>query len=213
MVRKICGVDEAGKGPVLGSMFISGVVIEEDKLPRLMALGVKDSKKLTKRNRAGIYRWITDNLETHTVEVTATRIDEWRKLFSLNDLLVNSYAKVIDFLKPDLAYIDAADVNAKRFGLNVFNKCETELDVVAEHKADEKYPTVSAASIVAKVERDAHMERLREEYDIDLGSGYPSDPKTKQALRYIIKSGEKHPFIRYSWKTLEEARKGALRDV
>ena len=209
MVRKICGVDEAGKGPVLGSMFISGVLIEEDKLSRLRALGVKDSKKLTKRNRAGIYRWITDNLETHTIEVTAARIDEWRKLFSLNDLLVNSYAKVIDYLKPDLAYIDAADVNAKRFGVNVSNKCETEVDVVAEHKADEKYPTVSAASIVAKVERDMHMEDLKGKVDRDLGSGYPSDPKTVQFLKDTlkIKNADTYPFIRYSWKTLEELKK------
>jgi ribonuclease HII len=76
------------------------------------------------------------------------------------------------------------------------------------HQADAIYPVVSAASIIAKVRRDELIEELKKELGIDFGSGYPSDPKTKE---FLIKWGKKHSgkfpeIVRQSWQTVENIR-------
>ena len=99
--------------------------------------------------------------------------------------------------------LDACDVNEERFAHNVSKKSERECS--AEHKADENHPEVSAASIIAKVTRDKIIDELKKEIGFDIGSGYPSDPKTKLAVVELVKGELPHECLRWSWNTVENA--------
>lgn len=129
----------------------------------------------------------------------------------MNDIMVVAFSKVLANLHPETAYVDAADVNEKRFGVRLLDEYRKsypdkagKLSVISKHQADAIYPVVSAASIVAKVRRDELIEELKKKHGIDFGSGYPSDPKTKQFLGDWFKEhGEFPDFVRHSWKTAE----------
>ncbi len=201
----VAGVDEAGKGPVLGPMVVAGVVMEEDRLPELLRLGVKDSKVLSPVRRNYLSAKIKEiAVNYHILEVSAAQIDEMRKIMTMNQLMVVTHTKVLKNLRPDRAYLDAADVKEERFGENVKKRYAAPIDIIAKHKADATYPIVAAASILAKVRRDRIMRDMEREMGVVLGSGYPSDPKTKKFLEGWIKSHESLPDIaRHSWKTSE----------
>jgi ribonuclease HII len=114
---------------------------------------------------------------------------------------------------------DAGDVSEERFARRVAEGVGdrgVSVDVTAEHGADERYPVVAAASIVAKVERDRHVEQLGAAYG-DVGSGYPSDPTTRTFLReYVRDHGTLPACARASWKTCDDvlaaAEQSALDD-
>ena len=197
-----CGVDEAGKGAVLGPMVVAAVGSDhEDVLP---GIGIKDSKQLSPDKRSKIYDEITSHCSIALRVVSAGEIDSGRKSMTMNVLLARLHAAVITDLAPDLAYVDACDVIAERYGHTVTNFLGCECRVVAEHHADEFYPLVSAASIIAKVVRDREIEALAEKYG-DIGSGYPSDQRTVDFLSAAIQHSGKPPvFARASWKTVEK---------
>jgi ribonuclease HII len=159
----ISGVDEAGKGPVLGPMCVAGVMVEERKLGELALLGVKDSKKLSAKRREELAEDIKKLAnKCFILEVSPNRIDELRKVMTMNEIMVLCFSNVLEELRPGHAFLDAADVNEARFGENVRKKYGREIDITSEHKADENYPVVSAASILAKVERDALVKKLED---------------------------------------------------
>ncbi len=115
---------------------------------------------------------------------------------NMNEIMVVCFAKVLEQLKPDIVYADAADVKAERFAENLLRQyAKTSPDhakkikVVSMHQADAIYPVVSAASIIAKVRRDELIEELKREWCIDFGSGYPSDPPKTRG--FLLKWGEK----------------------
>lgn len=199
----IAGIDEAGKGPVLGPMCVAGVLIDEKKLDTLAQMGVKDSKQLTAKRRevlAGEIKKLADKY--FILEVSASQIDELRKVMTMNEIMVVCYAKVLEALKPDHAFVDAADVIAERFGENIKKKYSREIKLTSEHNADDKYPIVSAASILAKVHRDALIKMLEKNVGVEIGSGYPSDPKTIKFLEgWIQEHGSLPDFARSSWET------------
>ncbi|MCL7414834.1 MAG: ribonuclease HII [ANME-2 cluster archaeon] len=202
----IAGVDEAGKGPVLGPMMVAGVVMEEDRLPELAKLGMKDSKMLSPVRRNYLSAKIKEiAVDFHILEVSAFQIDEMRKIMTMNQLMVVSHSKVLEHLMPDKAYLDAADVKEERFGENVKQRYGAPIEIISKHKADAIYPIVSAASILAKVQRDRTIRDMEREIGVPLGSGYPSDPKTKKFLEMWINEHESLPEIaRHSWKTSEQ---------
>ncbi len=202
------GIDEAGKGPVIGSMFVAGVLNFEG----LGKLGVRDSKRLSPSRREYLAKLIEASTEAHVVEFTATEIDDSRKTHTLNEIIVELFSAVIMHFQPDRAFVDAADVNPNRFATNLkssFKKergegAEGESEIISESKADERYPVVSTASIVAKVHRDRSIRQLEAEIGAEIGSGYPADPKTIQFLRRLLKEKEDiPPYVRRSWKTVE----------
>lgn len=200
----ICGVDEAGKGAVLGPMVIAGVMVENETF--LSGLGLKDSKLLSSRQREGMYQQIISLAETKKISIDAHRIDECRKKMTMNDITARGHAGVIDSLSPSVAYIDACDVNAKRYGNTVQAMLRQDCRIISEHKAETKFLVVAAASIVAKVERDRIIEELSGEYGI-IGSGYPSDPVTIRFLESYIKENEQIPIIaRSSWNTVNDIK-------
>jgi len=209
---KILGIDEAGKGPVIGPMCVGGVLIHEDKENTLKNLGVADSKQIAPKKRAHLAQQIMKYSEkTFVFVIEPQQIDELRKLMTMNEIMVIAFSRVIEELHPDKAYVDAADVNEERFGKRLLKQYaktypdrSEQLTIVSKHRADTIYPVVSAASILAKVHRDELIEELKKELGMDFGSGYPSDPKTKKFLKdWYQEHGSLPDIVRHSWKTAE----------
>lgn len=209
----IAGIDDAGRGSVIGPLVIAGVLMKKENLPKLTHLGVKDSKYLSPSKREILFFEIKGIAQKiRLIMLSPKEIDNvvlhGKKLFKLNRLEAQTMAKVIELLKPDMAYVDASDVNEERFKIHIIEYLPYIPEIISEHKADRTYPIVSAASIVAKVERDRVIAKLREEYG-DFGSGYPSDRKTKIFLQEFSDRFGKFPnFVRKSWKTVKQIKKG-----
>ncbi|TET89961.1 MAG: ribonuclease HII [Methanomassiliicoccales archaeon] len=207
MKGRICGVDEAGRGPVLGPMVVSGVCVDDES--QLATLGVRDSKKLRPVRREQLAREITSIAEVETVVVPAEEIDLLRMEMTLNELEVNIFGSVLSKLRPEIAYLDSADVNAERFGVNVAGTLDFEVEIISKHGADDIYPVVSAASIIAKTTRDREIAKIENEIGERIGSGYPSDPNTIQFLeKWIREKGNLPPHTRKSWKTAKRILQG-----
>ena len=204
----LLGADEAGKGPVIGSMFVAGLVIEEEKLFDLAGYGVKDSKKLTPARRELLARKINSiATDQYILEVKAEVIDELRLVMTMNDIMVRSFSQVVEKLHADRAVLDAADVDAARFARSVRATSKTTMDLIAEHKADEHHLVVSAASILAKVRRDASMRELESVMQCKIGSGYPHDRDTIAFLNNWVKENrDLPPCSRHSWATAQRIK-------
>ncbi|WP_224448589.1 ribonuclease HII [Haloprofundus salilacus] len=196
------GADEAGKGPVLGPMVAAAVRAPSAALPD----GLDDSKRLSPAKRESLAaRLCEDSAVTVGVAVVApARIDDPET--DMNGLTVAAQAEALAAVAEngDVAVVDAGDVDEARFGRRVRAAVEAggrKIDVRSEHRADESHPVVSAASVVAKVERDARVEAIAESYG-DVGSGYPSDPTTRTFLReYVREHGTLPDCARSSWQT------------
>ncbi len=207
----ICGVDEAGKGPVLGPLVIAGVIFEDDS--ELADLNVRDSKKITPKRREFLAKKIKERaLKYEILVISASDIDDMRKVMTLNEVEVNAFSKVIDKLRPDICYVDAADVNEKRFGKNILSNLSFYPKIISKHKADDTYLVVGAASILAKTTRDEIVRKISADLEkklrLSLGSGYPADPITKKFLKTWVETyGELPPHVRHSWKTAQNLMK------
>jgi len=204
----LMGADEAGKGPVVGSMFVAGLVIEEERLFDLAAMGVKDSKMLPPAKREALARKIGSiATDQYILEVRPEVIDELRLVMSMNEIMVRSFSQVVERLHADRGVLDAADVNAERFAQAVRGRCRTSMDLIAEHKADQRHHVVSAASILAKVRRDQSMRELEEELHCKIGSGYPHDRDTIAFLsEWVQKNKDLPPCARHSWATAQRIK-------
>lgn len=211
---RILGIDEAGRGCVLGPLVIAGVVTDEKGRSELIELGVRDSKLLSQRQRRELASAIREiALCTKVVKLSPAEIDEavksQRKLHKLNRLEAQAMARVIHEVKPDIAIVDAADVIADRYGQHIVECLSFQIRIISKHKADMKYPVVSAASIIAKVERDREIDELKTRHG-DFGSGYAHDPKTVAFLDFLAETYDEYPyFVRSSWKTAKSARTNA----
>lgn len=207
----VAGIDEAGRGCVIGPLVVVGVALKEQDLPALAILGVRDSKLLTSKNRERLYPEIIRLAEKHVVYKVSTddidrSVGSGRKLHKLNRLEAVTMAQVVTALKPDVAFVDSADVLERRFANHILEAATFKTHIISEHKADRKYPVVSAASIIAKVERDSAIEALRSEFG-DFGTGYLNDPKTSQFLKEWLKTHMEYPqCVRKSWKPAKRAK-------
>ncbi|MCL2862910.1 MAG: ribonuclease HII [Methanimicrococcus sp.] len=219
------GIDEAGKGPVIGPMCIAGVCLDAEQEKKLKILGVNDSKKMAPKKRtffdATIKKYAT---AWYVHEIDAKQIDDMRKIMTMNEIAVLCFSKVMEEmtaaidLKDDIemftiAYLDAADIFEDRFGRRVKTEYSkkyadkaAEIEFISKHKADVNNPIVSSASIIAKHRRDSLIEEIKKEEGVDFGSGYPSDPYTRRFLeKYAKEHGEFPDYVRKSWKTAEDA--------
>jgi len=201
----IAGVDDAGRGPIIGPLVIAGVLVEESEISKLKALGVKDSKLLSPGRREQLAISIRElaikcYFESLSPEEIDRVVETGGRLRRLNRLEAHTMAKVIEYLRPDVAYVDASDVLADRFKEHIVEKLSFSVRIISEHKADFKYPVVSAASIIAKVERDKAIHELSENYG-EIGSGYVTDPNTVAFLKKWLATHGSYPwFVRKSWK-------------
>jgi ribonuclease HII len=201
--KKIMGVDEAGRGPVIGPMVVCGAHIDQRALSTIESMGLKDSKKLTAKKREAFAAELKEMLEFELVVLPPDTIDaRVGSEENLNMLEVNCFADAIRAVKPGTAYVDACDVNAERFGFNIRRSLDFDLEIVSCHEADDIYPIVMAASILAKVHRDALIIEISEKLGEDVGSGYPNDPVTIEFLKSYYRKNKKLPdCARKSWKT------------
>ena len=204
----LVGSDEAGKGPVLGPMVAAAVRADVDALPD----GIDDSKRLSPARREEIAATLreTGDVEIGVAFVEPERID--RPDTDMNALTVAAHVEALAAVarEGDEVVTDAGDVDASRFGRRVRTGVEeagVAVSVTAEHRADEAYPHVGAASIVAKVERDARMAAVGEAFAAygPVGSGYPSDSTTREFLKtYVEETGELPDCARASWSTCDD---------
>jgi len=210
----ISGIDEAGRGPVIGPLVIAGVSIDKNDMPKLVDLGVKDSKRLSPQRRETLAVQIKElAFNYHTVSLSPKEIDlvveHGRRLHKLNRLEAQAMARVITILAPEVVYVDAADVLADRFGEHIAENLSFSPQIICEHKADANHPIVSAASIIAKTERDRTTSQLQQKHG-NMGCGYPSDPNTIKFLQlWIRKFGDYPDFVRKSWKTAKRIKNEA----
>jgi ribonuclease HII len=198
------GADEAGRGPALGSMFAAAVAVDD-----LAAVpeGVDDSKNLSRERREELAATLRadDRVQTAVAEITSERIDAPDA--DMNALTVDAQARALrDVVREgESGVVDACDTSEERFARRVGDAVDADVDLAAEHGADEAYPVVSAASVLAKVARDRHVDALTEQYGA-VGSGYPSDPTTREFLReYVRERGELPDCARESWQTCADA--------
>lgn len=200
----VVGADEAGKGPALGPMVAGAVRANPADLPS----GLDDSKKLAATRREKLAAELRDHpdIRVAVAVIPPARIDDPET--DMNSLGVAAQAEAVAAVAEagDDLFADAADTDVARFGRRlreaVLEDDGPALDVTAEHGADESYPVVSAASVVAKVERDGLMAEIADEYDQPVGSGYPSDPNTRAFLKeYVAENGTLPACARSSWAT------------
>lgn len=206
-MTSICGIDEAGRGPAIGPLVICGVLADEADLPRLTAIGVKDSKLLSVTKREALFDVIKSIVKGYKIiEIGPEELDA-REVsgLNLNELEAVKSAEIILALNAKKAIVDCPSVNTSAYKEYLMSHLhDRTVEIVAEHKADVKYVVVGAASILAKVTRDRRIEELKYEIGIDFGSGYPSDPKTQ---RFITQYHEKFPqILRHSWDTIKQAK-------
>jgi len=173
---------------------------------KLRDIGVRDSKTLSPSRREKLYPEILKVAQkVHWAGISPLEIDHvvlrGKRLRKLNYLEAVYFAKVIDALGAQSVTVDASDVIPQRFRDDILAHLGTSCEVRARHKADRDFPVVSAASIVAKVERDRAVAKLRGEHG-DFGSGYPSDPVTREFFMERMRRGEPLPsYVRKSWRT------------
>ena len=207
----ICGVDEAGRGPVIGPLVVAGVTFENDL--ELIKNNVRDSKKITQNRRNILAKKIKEISTNYEILViSASDIDDMRKVMTLNEIEVNAFSKVIQKLKAEICYVDAADVNESRFSKDILSKLSFKPKIISKHKADDIYPIVGAASILAKTKRDKEVYKieqdLKKKLNLPLGSGYPADPITQKFLKeWVHNFGRLPPHTRHSWKTAQKILK------
>lgn len=204
----VLGIDEAGRGSVLGPLVVGAVLVPRKKLRFLKRMGVKDSKKLTSKRRTVIARKIKKLTTFTTRIIPAEKIDEMRlNSINLNQIETNAMEDIIGELMPDACIIDCIESNEDKFTetieefIKTIQKPDMPIQIMTKHKADEKYDIVSAASIIAKTTRDKELEKIRSEYG-KLGSGYPSDPVTRNYLKTLDE--DNYPwFVRKTWNTID----------
>ncbi|GAB6055101.1 ribonuclease HII [Methanobacterium alkalithermotolerans] len=205
---KILGIDEAGRGPVIGPLVVCGVLVSEDQLELMEKMGIKDSKKVAPKKRNLLARKIKKIAECFVVKISARDIDNMRaKDINLNEIEKIAMMKIIKESQAQSVIIDSVDVNPSRLCSEISEVLGPEIDIKAEHGADDNYVVVAAASIVAKVERDMEIEKLSRQYRKlgNLGSGYPSDPRTKAFLKNF-KYDNMPEFVRKSWATVKKMK-------
>jgi len=206
----ICGIDDSGRGPVIGPMVLAGVVVDEEDLPKLKSIGVKDSKLLTPNQREKLYPEILKIVKKYNIiKVSPEEIDKAvmsEEGSNLNYLEAEKMAEIINSLRPDKVIVDCPSNNKKAFASFLQSKLKVNTSLRCEHKADILFCEVSAASILAKVTRDREIELIKKEIGINFNSGYPADPVTKKFLK---ENWNKYPKIfRHSWSSYKEYSEG-----
>lgn len=199
------GIDEAGRGPVLGPLIMAGVLISKLDEEKLKEIGVKDSKLLTQEKREYLFNKIINiSKSTRIIIIEPQEID--KAIFSedhmnLNWLEAKKSAEIINEFKPTTVILDCPHTTPEKYKEYVTNLLKNkDIEIISEHKADVNYPVVSAASILAKVVREREMKKIKFKYG-ETGPGYPANQITQ---KFIKENFEKHPEIfRKSWKTFK----------
>ena len=211
------GIDEAGRGPAIGPLVVCALAMPESEKEILKSIGVKDSKKISRQKREEIAERIYLEAEKRDWSIgiivcKASRIDVERNKTDLNKLEVELFKEAIiaTGMKDETGIIqaDACDVNEQRFTDRISYSLGEDWDgweINAKHRMDSDEILVGAASILAKVCRDKEIDEISFLLDADIGSGYPSDPKTKDAVKKLVRNDLPNQYLRWSWATVKNA--------
>lgn len=214
---QIIGIDEAGRGPVIGPLVVGILSIPASDESMLIEKDISDSKHHSAKKRNEMYEWILQQSKERdwyvdTIICPPDKIDNAVNGEGLNILEVDLFSAILNrhnavISHPYSILMDACDVNEQRFTNRISERMKNwpieDSTIRSEHKADANHRIVGGASIVAKVVRDRFMDSLQEELGFEIGSGYPSDPKTVSALPKLIRNDEIHTQVRWSWATVE----------
>ena len=206
---KMIGVDDSGRGPVLGPMTLAGVLIKgEAEQETLREMGAKDSKLLTPHIRKQIGEQVKFKYKYKIENADPKEIDDFP---NLNNLEAVKAGLIINYLMKDIdekvkVIVDAPSINAKAWGEYLMQTIvkKDQVELFSEHKADLNWPVVSAASIIAKENREENIKKLKKELGVNFGSGYPSDPKTKEFLQENWNDPKFDKLIRKTWSTYKK---------
>ena len=213
------GIDEAGRGPAIGPLVVGALRVPAVDLPLLHEAGITDSKLLSKSRRDELYQWILDQASerdwSYEIRISPpAEIDRAMAMTNLNDHEVSLFASLARKLRIDgggILQLDACDVDEIRFGNNVASRLtEWPWDnwtIESLHGADLHCLTVAGASILAKVTRDNILGQISTDLEMDVGSGYPSDPKTIAAVAVLVQTERPHDCLRWGWATVKNAWK------
>lgn len=210
IVKIICGVDEAGRGPIIGPLVMAGVSIHETDVVKLEELGVKDSKLLSKEKREEFFEKIKEIvLDYKIVVLEPIMVDAALEdpNLNLNWLEANTSAEIVNQLRPNQVIVDCPSVNVsvyKDYFRSKLSRELNEVEAVVEHKADMNYVVVGAASILAKVVRDREIGRLKSELGAEFGSGYLTDEKTQEFLKKNFDNKNCEGLFRKTWQPYKD---------
>ena len=209
----VLGIDDAGRGPVIGPMVLAGCLIDDKVEKELKKLGVKDSKQLTQKRREFLAEKIKEVAETFEIALAFPEEIDMKNHdgTNLNSLEAEKMAEVVNKINKGYGKIkvivDCPSVNIEKWKDFLKTKIDnlSNLEIVCEHKADINYVAVSAASILAKCVREIEMGKLKEKYGNEIGSGYCSDPATQNFLKQNMQTHENEGIFRKTWSTWKEA--------
>ena len=209
----VLGIDDAGRGPVIGPMVLAGCLMDKEDEKEFRRLGVKDSKQLTEKRREFLADMIREKAETfEAIIVHPDEIENHNKNgVKLNEVEAFACAKIINKInkgyKDIKVIIDCPSTSIVKWKEFLESHIENpgNIELSCEHKADRNHIAVSAASIIAKSVREKEMLRLKEKYGHDMGSGYTSDPTTSQFLKRNVKKLHNEGIFRKTWSTWKNA--------
>ncbi len=206
------GIDDAGRGPIIGPMILAGVLIDSKTEELFKKYKVRDSKKYVHNShRVSISKIIMDKAKKyHIVKATPKEIDEAvESKKNLNTLEAIKSADIINALNDGKTKIkvivDCPSPNTLKWKavlVKYIEKIEN-LDISCEHKADANYVAVGAASILAKVTREEAVSEIKKKYG-SIGSGYPADPETQKFLKEQGNKLKDSGIFRKSWATWKD---------
>ncbi len=204
----ILGIDDSGRGPLIGPMFLAGVLIKEKDQDYLKHEGVKDSKQVLHPKRVKLSGLIKDIcIAYHIVSSTPEQIDlSLNKGVNLNTLEAIKTAEIINYLikgqnEPIKVIVDCPSPNTAAWKAVLLAHIKNKnLEIRCEHKADINYPAVSAASILAKCAREDSIAEIHQKFG-DFGSGYVHDPVTQEFLKKYGTELQDSGLFRKTWAT------------
>ncbi len=208
------GIDDAGRGPLIGPMILAGVLVNSEQEKLLKRYNVRDSKQVIHPERTRLAKLIKENSLADKVEkLSPNEIDSSIKSgTNLNTLEAQAMAKIINeinkgkYTKEKIKIIvDCPSVNIKAWTITLrkYIRITDNIELFCEHKADANHVSVSAASIIAKVQREEEITKIKKEFSSygDTGSGYPSDPITQEFLKKNGNALKDSGLFRKTWAT------------
>jgi len=215
----ILGIDDAGRGPVIGPMVLAGCLVDEKAEREFKKLGVRDSKQLTQKRREFLADKIKEKSEVFEIVLSypdeidlknsqgidLNKLEAIKTAEIINE--INKIGRVSKDTKKIKVIVDCPSPTISKWRDFLKTKIDnlSNLEIFCEHKADKNHISVSAASILAKTVREKEMSELRKKYGEGVGSGYSSDPLT---CRFLEKHAEKHRddgIFRKTWSTWKKA--------
>jgi ribonuclease HII len=211
----VIGCDEAGRGCVIGALAMTAFAVEKRKEQHLRIAGARDSKEMTPKKREEVLEKLKLIGDYKTRLISAVEITAaMEQKVSLNEIEAIALSKLLDDFVTSIEkrgdavetiYLDSPDPNPEKYEQRIRKNSRKlkSISIVSSNKAENKYPSVAAASVVAKTTRDAELEKIKEVFGEDFGTGYTHDAVTIDFVKRHLKDEKLAPYLRTKWKTIK----------